>query len=162
MTKEHGRISGFGLRALISCCSAPASHLELAFLGITEPVPMPIDLSYFTARFSENGQLRFDFQSGNPRFQRHRGFYRFIELNHSEARDFYQNPSALEPSVGQFAMEGYAAFETVDGGHVVISGKLDSPKLFIQTKGGEGSEVLLDSVSARRLAAAIHFAATVE
>jgi hypothetical protein len=162
MTKEHGRISGFGLRVLISCCSAPSSILELAFLEITESVPMPIDLSYFSARFAENGQLRFGFNSGNPSFQCQRGFYRFTELNFSEASHLYRSPSILEPPRGQLATEGYADFETIDGGQVIVSGKPDSPKLFVQAKGSEGSEVQLDSASSKCLVAALHFATTAD
>ncbi len=162
MVEGTGRVSGLGLRVLVACCSAPASHLELAFLGITESVPMPINLSCFTARFAENGQLRFGFHSDHPSFQCREGYFRFIGLTFPEASQLYQSASVLEPPVGQFATEGYTEFETADGGQVVVSGKLDSPKLFVQAKGSEGSEVLLDSTSARRLLNAMHFASMLE
>lgn len=159
-TEEIGRVSGRGLRVLISCCSAPTSHLELAFLAVTQPVAMPIELSCFSAQIAENGQLRFGFHSDAYPFQCHRGFFRFIDISHSEANELYLHPSILEPPVSQLSTEGFIAFEAADGGQVVLSGKIEAPKLFVQPKGAEGCEVSLDRNSARQLMSAIHYAST--
>ncbi len=157
----QGRVSGYGLRVLMSCCSAPASHLELALLGITLSVPMPLEISFFSCSM-ESGQLRFGFFSGPLPYKCRFGFYRFINLSYEEAAPFYRSPAVMEPGVGQLAKEGYSAFETPGSGQIVVSGKPEAPKLFVQAAGSEGSEIVLDGQSAKRLLDSIHYAGTMD
>lgn len=160
LTENSDTICGYGLRVLIDCCSAPASHLELCFLHLTESVPMPIDLNYFVGAYAKNGQFRFGFYFDDLRYQCRSAYYRFIDIEYPQANFLYSSPAVLAPAGNQLSFEGAADCATPDGGHIVISGSDKAPSLFIKPKDKEGCEVTLDQSSALCILNSIHRAAT--
>jgi len=148
--------SGLGLRLLVSCCSAPCSHLEICLLDITEEVSMPLSLSHFNGYIDDGLQFRFSFHYDAFDSRCRRAFYRFIELDHAESHRLYLHPSVLHSCEGPLSRDGYAESRTADGGHIILTGGDSDPLLNVTDPKGQECEVRIDPTSAQCIVEALH------
>jgi len=151
--------SGLGLRLLINCCSAPCSHLEICLLGITESVSLPPRISHFNGYIDDGLQFRFSFHYDSFDSRCRRAFYRFIEIDNSEAYRLYSSPSVLSAGEGPISREGYAESQIPNGGHIILTGDDKNPILSITSPEGKEYEFELDHVSSKCLVESLHVAA---
>jgi len=148
--------SGLGLRFLVSCCSAPCSHLEICLLDITEALSMPLALSHFNGYIDDGMQFRFSFHYNSYDSRCRRAFFRFIELDHAESRRLYEHPSVLHTSEVPLSRKGYSESQAADGGHILLTGDDNNPLLNVTDPDGNECEVLIDSASAQCIIEALH------
>ncbi len=157
--EDGSSVSGIGLRLIISCCSAPCSHLEICLLDITEPVSLPLSVSHFNGYIDDGLQFRFAFHYNSFDSRCRRAFYRFIDIDHSESYRLYSSPSVLSAAEGPISREGYAESQTLDGGHIILTGDDNNPVLSITNSNGQECEVKLDFASAKCLVESLHYKA---
>ena len=153
---DGSSVAGLGLRFLISCCSTPCSYLEICLLDITEPVSLPLTLSHFNGYIDDDLQFRFSFHYDSFDSRCQRAFYRFIDIDHSEAHRVYTSPSVLSASEGPLSREGYTESKTPDGGHIILTGNDNSPTLSVTSSDKQECEVNLDFDSAKCLVDSLH------
>ncbi|MGJ8641098.1 MAG: hypothetical protein ACSHYA_17035 [Opitutaceae bacterium] len=144
-SETEGEISGFGLRLLIECCSAPKSHLELVFLEIEEGIKMPVQFSYFVAHFEFIDSLRFGFSYNNLEHKCRRGYFRFIDLEYPEANFIYRTPSVLNPYESKLEREGYIDITLSNGGSLLFSNSNKETNMLLMNDSEDSIEVNLSA-----------------